>query len=191
MIVLIENSQIKLNIKAIAVDTNVLLWTFYGNATYSQAYQKNIYPTFLESLIEDKKCKIYTTIYNICELFNVVEKNEYDLYLQRNCLNAESFSKKQYRKNVTEREKIKKILELLYNQISNCMNIVEYNITENNIDEYKENYEKHSYDVFDFALLKYCKEKDIIYVLTDDSDFASYEEYEKNIKIMTANRNLV
>ena len=50
----------KLNTKKLAVDTNVLLWTFYENTTYIQAYQKEYYPEFLENAIGE--CLIYYII---------------------------------------------------------------------------------------------------------------------------------
>lgn len=190
MIISIENNSMKLNIKALAVDTNILLWTFYGNTTYVQAYQKSIYPSFLSDVIEKKGCKVYTTIYNICELFNVIEKNEYELYMKNNSLIPDNFNKKQYRAITEEREKLKRIFELLYSQISKCMEIIEYQINEDIIKQYNENYKEHRYDIFDFALLKFCKENHIGYVITDDSDFGSYKEYINDMKIITANRNL-
>lgn len=191
MIVPIENTQMKLNTKKLAVDTNVLLWTFYENTTYIQAYQKEYYPVFLANAIENGRCKIYTTIYNICELFNVIEKNEYELYKENNSDTLpKDFNKKQYRAIKEEREKLKGMFDLLYKQISKCIEIEEYNIDRDVLNEYKEDYDKHKYDVFDFALLKFCKENDINYILTDDSDFASYEDYIRNMKIITANRKM-
>ena len=82
------------------------------------------------------------------------------------------------------------MFNLLYNQISECIEIKEYNIDRDVLNEYKEDYDKHKYDVFDFALLKFCKENDINYILTDDYDFASYEDYIRNMKIITANRKM-
>jgi len=181
----------KLNTKKLAVDTNVLLWTFYENTTYIQAYQKEYYPVFLANAIENGRCKIYTTIYNICELFNVIEKNEYELYKESNSATLpKDFNKKQYRAIKEEREKLKGMFDLLYKQISKCIEIEEYNINRDVLSEYKEDYDKHKYDIFDFALLKFCKENDINYILTDDSDFASYEDYIRNMKIITANRKM-
>ena len=190
LIIAIENNSIKFNIKALAVDTNILLWTFYGNTTYIQSYQKIIYPNFLSDMIENKGCKIYTTIYNICELFNVIEKNEYELYMKNNDLEPENFNKKQYRTIIEEREKLQKTFDLLYTQISQCIEVIEYQINEHIIKQYNENYKEHRYDIFDFTLLKFCKENNIEYVLTDDSDFGSYKEYINDMKIITANRNL-
>ncbi len=190
MIISIEKNLIKFNIRTLAVDTNILLWTFYGNTTYVQAYQKNIYPTFLEKAIERRGCKIYTTIYNIFELFNVIEKNEYELYIKNHSIKPEELNKKQYRAITEERERLQKAFKLLYSQISQCIEIVEYQINKDILKEYNDNYHKHKYDIFDFALLKFCKDNNIEYVLTDDSDFTSNEEYISDIKIMTANRNL-
>ena len=186
----IQLEKIKISIKTLAVDTNILLWAFYGNTTYVQSYQKNIYPTFLANTIERKDCKIYTTIYNICELFNIIEKNEYELYLKKNELTSEELNKKQYRALIEEREKLQRSFNLLYKQISQCVNITEYQISEEMIKEYNKNYNQHRYDIFDFTLLKFCKENNIECVLTDDSDFSSYKEYISDIKIITANRNL-
>ena len=190
MIIQIEKSSIRFNMKSLAVDTNILLWAFYGKTTYSQSYQKDTYPTFLAEAIEKRNCKIYTTIYNICELFNVIEKNEYDLYLKNHSLEQQDFNKKQYRAIIEEREKLQKAFSLLYNQISNCMEIIEYQISEDVLKEYNKDYKEHRYDIFDFTLLRFCKENNIEYVLTDDSDFASYKDYINDMKIITANRNL-
>ena len=106
MIISLDKSAVKLNIKKIAIDTNILLWAFYGNTTYAHTYQKNTYPNFLADIIQKRKCTIYTTIHNICELYNVVEKNEYDLYIKKNALLPENFTRKQYRGIKEEREKI-------------------------------------------------------------------------------------
>lgn len=182
-----NNSQNQLNIKTLAVDTNILLWMFYGNSMYAQAYQKNIYPDFLVKMISNKACKIYTTIFNICELCNVIEKTEYELYLQENNLKQEDFNKKRYRQIVEEREKIKKIIKLSYDQISQVIEIESYNVDEEFILEYIEKYVEHKYDIFDFALIKFCEENEIKYLLTDDSDFISTIE-EMNINIITANK---
>ncbi len=191
MIIPINNNSTKINIKKLAVDTNILLWTFYENTTYVQSYQKNIYPTFLSNIIEKNKCKVYTTVYNICELFNVIEKNEYELYIRNNCLTLESFNKKQYRAIKEERDRLQRTFDLLYNQISNCMEIIEFQINQSIIEEYIQTYKEHRYDIFDFVLLKFCKECNIKNILTDDVDFGSYQEYIKDLKIITANRNLV
>ena len=66
---------------SVVIDSNVLLWNFYGNISYSSDYQKNIYQPLLSKIISIDGCKIYTTSINIFEIFNVVEKTEYKIYL--------------------------------------------------------------------------------------------------------------
>ncbi len=190
MIIHISDSTAKLNIKKIAIDTNILCWCFYGNIIYTYTYQKNIYPTFFEKLIKDKNCKIYTTMYNICELFNVIEKNEYELYLQQNNLEQNSFSKKKYRNINSERTKIKKTMQLIFNQIKSCINIEEQQINEEKLKEYINSYERHHYDIFDYTLVEYCANNDIPYILTDDIDFSNSKIDGKDINIITANKNI-
>lgn len=190
MVIHIEKNNTKINVGSIVVDTNVLYWFFYGNTIYSSsAYQKKFYPNFLEKLIENKKCKIYTTVYNICELFNIIEKNEYEIYLKRNNLTKDNFSKKEFRKLKEERIKIKKTMQLIYEQIKNCIKIEESNIDLKIIEEFQEDFENHNYDMFDFIIVEYCKENNVNYILTDDIDFSNSSF--NNINIITANKRLV
>ena len=122
-------------------------------------------------------------MYNIFELFNIIEKNEYDLYLQKNELAEKNFSRKNDRNIKDERAKIKNIIELMYEQIKNCINIEEYNVRKKKIEEYILFFEKHNYDVFDFTLVNYCKEKNINYILTDDIDFSKNQLIYNSINI--------
>lgn len=190
MIIPIQTNTASLNIKSLAIDTNVLLWTFYGKISYTQSYQKNFYPSFVAKLIENKSCKLYTTLYNICELFNIVEKNEYDLYLESNGLSSDIFSKKQYRELPNERQKVQSALQLIYSQINNCIEIDEFNIDNTFIGEYRDNFIEHKYDVFDFALIEFCNKNKIAFILTDDSDFGVSNKYINQINIITANKKI-
>lgn len=175
---------------SVALDTNVLLWNFYGNITYSSEYQKDIYQLLFSKIIDIKGCKIYTTTINIFEVFNVIEKTEYKLYLNDNKLDAQSFTLKQYRQISEEREKIKNMCDLILKQISECMEIIETSIHTDDIIEFNEHFTTHKYDIFDFSLLKFTKENNIDYLLTDDKDFSTGSYLIDQINIMTANRNL-
>lgn len=174
----------------IAVDTNVLLWTFYQNITYANAYQKNIYSDFLSNIIRDKHCSIHTTIFNIFEIFNVIENTEYEIYVSNNKLDKDRFKKKDYRKLTLERNKNKEQLDLIYRQISECMSIDNCDFTEYSLIEYKDNFNNHMYDIFDFSLLKFCRNKKINYILTDDADFTSYKTFTDKMNFLTANNRL-
>lgn len=191
MIIQIGKNKNNIRLNKIAIDTNILLWTFYSNATLVESYQKNIYPNFLSKAIENKTCSIYTTTYNITELYNVIEKTEYELYLKNNNLSERELSRKQYRDIYTERKKIQRELKVIYDQISNCINIEEYVINKNFLNEYQKKYDIHRYDVFDFSLIRYCQDNGINNILTDDKDFCSYKEILTTITILTANKNMI
>lgn len=191
MIIQIDKNSNNIRLNKIAIDTNILLWTFYGNSTLVESYQKNIYPNFLSKLIENKRCTIYTTTYNIIELYNVIEKIEYELYLKNNGLIESQLTRKQYRNIKVEREKIQNELKLIYNQIDSCINIESYIIDKNFLAEYQQKYNSHTLDGFDFSLIKYCIDNKISNILTDDKDFGNYKEILNSISIFTANRNMI
>lgn len=175
---------------SIAVDTNILLWTFYDNISYIRNYQKNIYPTFLEKTLMDKRNKIYTTILNIFEMFNIIEDTEYKIYLKLNNLSEKNFKKKDFRKIDVEKLKIKNKFKLLYNQISASIKILDYNTNNLFLNDYMDNFEQHKYDIFDFSLIKCCIEYNISFILTDDSDFSTNSYLMNKLNIITANSNL-
>ena len=104
---------------SVVIDSNVLLWNFYGNISYSSDYQKNIYQPLLSKIISIDGCKIYTTSINIFEIFNVVEKTEYKIYLSTSSKTENMTTLKQYRQIPKERERIKNICSLILKQISN------------------------------------------------------------------------
>lgn len=177
---------------SIAVDTNILLWTFYDNISYTnvQNYQKNIYPQFLTTVLLDKRNKLYTTISNIFEMFNIIENIEYRIYLEQNNLSEINVKKKDFRKINEERGKLKEKLNLLYKQISTAIQILDSDTNKIFLENYMFNFEKHKYDIYDFSLINTCIKNNIKNVLTDDSDFSSYSYLINNLNIITANNNL-
>lgn len=177
---------------SIAIDTNILLWTFYDNISYTniQNYQKNIYPNFLSTALLDKRNKLYTTTSNIFEMFNIIENIEYRIYLEQNNLLENDFKKKDFRKIKEEREKFKRKLTLLYKQISTAIQILDSYNNKTFLEDYIFNFEKHKYDIYDFSLINTCINNNIKNILTDDSDFSSYSYLINNLNIITANNNL-
>lgn len=186
----INNFSMFSKTKSIAIDTNVLLWTFYSNISFSSGYQKRIYPSLLSKIISIKGCKIYTTTINLFEIFNVVEKTEYEIYLKLNNIDKFALSLKQYRNIDEERIKIRNICELIFKQISQFVTIVDLNLTNSDLLNFNSNYTDHKYDIFDYTLIKFSKENNVDYILTDDKDFSPNSYMLDEISIMTANNNL-
>lgn len=187
----INNFSMFSKTKSIAIDTNVLLWTFYSNISFSSGYQKKIYPSLLTKILNIKGCKIYTTAVNLFEIFNVVEKTEYEIYLKLNNINSSKLTLKQYRNIESERNKLKNTCELIFKQISQFIDIVDLELTNFDLQNFNLNYTNHKYDIFDYTLVKFAKENNVDYILTDDKDFSTGSYLLDGINIMTANKNLI
>lgn len=187
----INNFSMFSKTKSIAIDTNVLLWTFYSNISFSAGYQKKIYPSLLTKILNIKGCKIYTTAVNLFEIFNVVEKTEYEIYLKLNNINSSKLTLKQYRNIESERNKLKNTCELIFKQISQFIDIVDLELTNFDLQNFNLNYTNHKYDIFDYTLVKFAKENNVDYILTDDKDFSTGSYLLDGINIMTANKNLI
>lgn len=175
----------------IALDTNILLWVFYERISFSTNYQKEIYPDFVEHLLKKEyNNTLYTTIYNILEAFSVIENNEYEIYLTENNFDKTTFSKKDYRLIEDERNKIKSILSLFYELVSNAIEITENQITKVDLIEFYDTYTEQYLDPNDFALIKICNENNFNYLLTDDADFKTYSNA-CSFVLLTGNAHII
>lgn len=178
-----------INNSKIALDTNVLLWTFYDRINASKSYQKNIYPLFVDKALNGNN-QLFTSIYNILEAFSIIENTEYDLYLNDNSLDKDTFKKKDYRKLLTEREKVKNTISLFFEQVKEAITILDNQISEKDLIEFYDTYTEQLLDSNDFAFIKICNQNKLNYLVTDDVDFGSYEG-KCTFQLITGNANFV
>lgn len=168
-----------------ALDTNVLLWTFYSRSSTTREYQKTTYPDFITNAISNGN-SIVVTAFNLNEMFHVIEKNEYDIYGK----SIKSYiSIKSYRKIIIERAKVKKEINLIYKQLTSIpnMEIIASTADISNLNMFTKNYNIHNCDFFDFSLIDYCN-RNKISIITDDSDFCNPYN---NSDVYTANPRVV
>lgn len=151
-----------------AMDTHILLWTFYIRCAITKAYQKIAYPEFIKSVISNGNRLVVTTL-NINEMFHFIEKNECDIY---NNLNSKNLTVKKFRQIEQQRELIQKEIQLILRQLSNipCITIEPSVVNPSTIDTFTEEFSIHSCDFFDFYLIDYCN-RNKISIITDDVDF--------------------
>lgn len=101
-----------------ALDTNVLYWTHYSQASVpllkALPYQVTKYPNFIDKLLDNGNMLI-TTVLNISELNHVVENSEWRIYKAVNRINIK---KKDFRKLSNEREYYKKEMETIMLQLT-------------------------------------------------------------------------
>lgn len=73
-------SELNTNTKGqkFALDTNVLYWMFYDKCTYSNEIRQKKYQGAVVKL--KLKNEIFVSPLCLCELFNIIEKNEYRIY---------------------------------------------------------------------------------------------------------------
>ena len=136
-----------------ALDTNVLLWTFYSRISTTVNYQKATYPDFVTNAISNGN-SIVVTAFNLNEMFHIIEKNEHDIYQQfYRC----TIPLKSFRKIEIERTRVKNEIQLIYKQLTIIPNIeiIGSTVDISNLNEFTNKYNIHNCDFFDFCLIDY------------------------------------
>lgn len=160
-----------------ALDTNVLYWIHYSKASDPSLrvlpYQVSKYPDFVSELLDNGNCLI-TTVLNISELIHVVENSEHKIY---KAMNHSNIKKKDFRKLLSERSKYKKELETIMLQLKETYEdqIKIVDIREEYINNYINNIENNSCDIFDYLIIDKLKKEGINNFITDDKDFITID----------------
>lgn len=171
------------NRKKFCLDTNVLYWyTYprYGLGEKDNKHHSQVYYDFVDKLVADGN-PLITTIYNVSELLNIVEKHEWEIYKR---LNPQfPIDKKDYRRIASERTNLQQIMKTTISNVKNICTIVDFNFSSEGLDCYVDSFTKHRCDVFDYLILTYYVESSDINVISDDNDFSTYS----GINLYTAN----
>lgn len=111
------------NTREYFIDTNVLYWYTYPRFSNNLSQQATPYYNFIDSLVAANN-PLITSIYNISELLNVIEKNEYDIYLNASP-DQNHLSRKDFRRILSERKKLQKIMDTTINNVYAVCEVVE------------------------------------------------------------------
>lgn len=166
------------------LDTNVLYW--YSYPRFSQPGQLSptaqLYYNFIDSLTAAGN-PLFTSIYNLTELLNVIEKNEFDIYRD---LNPElPITRKDFRKMANEHQKVGELMKTTLNNVRSICSVIDFNFVSDTLDHYLSDFNDHRCDVFDYAILRNCITTKYLNVISDDGDFFTMEK----ISLYTANEN--
>ena len=169
------------------LDTNVLYW--YTNPRVSSikslAKPAQIYYAFVDQLASSGN-PLITSVYNLTELLNVIEKNEFELYKEIHP--DESYiSKKDFRRMSKERQKLQKLMRTTLNNVQNICSIINFSFEMFKINAFVDCLANHRCDIFDYIILDNCVKEQTINVISDDSDFSTFD----NIKLFTANASVL
>ena len=174
------------NTRNFFLDTNVLYWYTYprflepGQLTITA----QIYYNFIDSLTAAGN-PLITSVYNLTELLNVIEKNEFDIYCH---LHPDlPITRKDFRKMSSERREVGKIMQTALNNVKELCTVVDFNFSQTAVYRFANTFTNHRCDVFDYAILNNCINSQFLYIISDDSDFSSME----NITLYTANDKIL
>ncbi|MDV0446147.1 hypothetical protein MmiAt1_17640 [Methanimicrococcus sp. At1] len=165
------------------VDSNILYALYSENLKQTQNEEKyNAYLHFVFKLMKNKN-PLYVSSLNLQEVFHVIEKAEFRDYCKQN---HTKIKWKMYRKNKTERKKVKNKLLNTLHQINSVYEITEDSILCSDIHQFVNTFEKHQFDPIDFLtvnpkcfLAGNCK-KNFNYI-TDDSDFKNNIQFQSSV----------
>lgn len=167
------------------VDTNILYRIYYSKYPIND-YSGKMYSKLIEYLSE-KDVLLRTTTYNIAELMHLIEKKEYDLYLESINATKDTFSLKSYRQLTQEREKIQDELELVLLQISTMFEIDEVTTKYCILEEFANNYPFLYCDNYDYSIIKNYTAQNKFNFISHDVDFA----YISGINLYTVNKTAI
>lgn len=174
------------NTRCFFLDTNVLYWYTYPRFSLPGHLNPSaqIYYDFIDSLTSAGN-PLKTSVYNLTELLNVVEKNEYDIYCK---LHPDlPLSRKDFRRMAGERQKVSQMIKTTMNNALNICSITDFNFTSETLKSFSDEFTNHRCDVFDYAILKNCISTKDINIISDDGDFSSMP----GINLYTANENIL
>ena len=174
------------NTRNFFLDTNVLYWYTYPRFLESGQLTTTaqIYYNFIDSLTAAGN-PLITSVYNLTELLNVIEKNEFDIYCH---LHPDlPITRKDFRKMSSERREVGKIMQTALNNVKELCTVVDFNFSQTAVNSFANTFTNHRCDVFDYAILNNCINSQFLNIISDDSDFSTMEK----IKIYTANEKIL
>lgn len=163
------------------LDTNVLYWYCYPRITGTQMpVNAKPYYSFVDSLVSSGN-PILTSVYNISELLNIVEKNEFSIF--KDSHPEADYSIKDFRKDSGERSRMQQNLRTTLSNVTNTCTVLSFNFDEPCMEAFVDSFATHRCDVFDYVILRNCIANNKLNIVTDDNDFSTIS----GIKLYTAN----
>lgn len=168
-----------------ALDTHILLWTFYSRCAITKACQRATYPEFIKKVIANGNRLVVTTLH-LNEMLHFIEKNECDIY---NNLKGTRLSLKKFRRLPEQRLLVQHEITLILKQLASIpgIDIHPSTIRPAIIDAFAQTYASHGCDFFDYYLLDLCEHSRLA-VVSDDVDFICNHS---EIDLFTANTQIL
>lgn len=163
------------DLKAVTKDTTFILDTnilyFVHSGYYGQSNTKyKAYSNLIQQIITNGNT-VAVSVLCLQELFFGIENKEYKIYCSVNNKLATVFTKKDFRRDTQQRDRIKHMLAAMLMQIKAAYRIDDAVIKLAQIDAFVADYQTHRYDPIDYIMVSdTALNTDVIYI-SDDTDF--------------------
>lgn len=169
------------------VDTNVWYWMTYTRVSLSARppaqYQTTNYPTYTNAALA-AGAQIYQSGFSLAELTHLIEKAEREIYERANG----PVGTKKYRHNFPdERTQVIAEIHSAWGQVTSLAHPIATTIDEQTTNTALARFQTEKVDGYDLFILESMRNHGVVYVITDDGDFATVS----GIQVFTANRNVI
>lgn len=162
------------------LDTNILYFVHSGY--YLPTDAKCIcYSNLIQDIISNGR-KVTVSALNLQELLFGIENKEYFRFLNSKGISRSSFSKKDYRKDLSERQSLKTKLKTVITEITNSYALMDGQISGEQVKSFADNLESHRYDPIDYILVDTMLVEGNVVFISDDTDF----QFDSRIDLITA-----
>ena len=162
------------------LDTNILYFVHSGY--YLPTDPKCIcYSNLIQNIMSNGRTIVVSAL-NVQELLFGIEGKEYKRYLSANGISKNSYTKKDYRNNLAERQNLKAKLKTVIAEISMAYTLVDGQINCGQVDNYADQLEAHHYDPVDYILVDNMLARGNVVFISDDTDF----QFDNRIELITA-----
>lgn len=173
------------NTRKYFIDTNALYWYTYPRFINNLSARATPYYNFIDALVTANN-PLITSIYNISELLNVIEKNEFDIYVNTHPDDCH-ISKKDFRRMTSERLQLQNMMKTTLQNVYAICDVIEFPFTKTNMCNFINTLTSHRCDVFDYMIIQNDIEEENTNIITDDGDFSTISD----ITIYTTNVHLL
>ena len=162
------------------LDTNILYFVHSGY--YLPTDPKCIcYSNLIQNIMSNGRTIVVSAL-NIQELLFGIEGKEYIRFLSSNGISKNAYTKKDYRKNLAERQRLKMKLKTVIAEISTVYTLTDGQIKSDQVNDYADQLESHNYDPIDYILVDNMLAQGNVVFISDDTDF----QFDSRIELVTA-----
>ena len=162
------------------LDTNILYFVHSGY--YLPTDSKCIcYSNLIQNILSSGRTIVVSSL-NVQELLFGIEGKEYKRYLSANGISKNSYTKKDYRRNLVERQNLKAKLKTVIAEISTAYTLIDGQINCSQVINYADQLETHCYDPIDYILVDNMLTQGNTAFISDDTDF----QVDTRIDLITA-----